>query len=102
MPMFRSILLTHLEHVIAHFIGRDTDPVEKGEQVLSQRIKLAEKHVVGISKYLIEAEGVITYSCATNFAHGIFCNVRNISPTVINIVRQHFDQTFESPIIGEI
>src|SRR5207253_7780594 len=84
-----NVLLVRTEHVIPQFIGCCADPLEEADQILSQSFKSADKHVVRISEEVVEAKGVVTDSSAANSAHCLFGYVRNVSPAVVNLLRQH-------------
>src|SRR2546426_4591321 len=95
----RGVHLIRTEHVIPQFIGRCADPLEEGDQIPPQSFKSAEKHVVGISEHLIEAEGIVADPGAANYAHCVFGNARNVSLAVVKTLRQHLDQNIESLVV---
>src|SRR5687768_15065855 len=97
--MLRNILLVRTEHVIPQFIGCGADPLEEGDQILLQSFNPAEKHVVRVPEHLIEAERIVGDSAAPNSTHCVFVNVGNVSPAVVNLLRQQIDQSIESFVI---
>src|SRR5688572_26726654 len=100
--MLRNIFLVRTEHVIPQFIGCGADPLEEGDQILLQSFNPAEKHVVRVPEHLehlIEAERIVGDSAAPNSTHRVFVNVGNVSPAVVNLLRQQIDQSIESFVI---